>query len=208
MPKKLWRLARDEEGQNIVEFALLLPLLMYILLGIIQFGFIFAAYLTLNNAVREGARWGSIYIYDNNLGGTGLTKSANDTARNNGIVDRMIASRGILNVPVRGQANGNFSTAGGGTMASTSCPSQSPAPLASGAFYYGTSTAPDVTICFALPSDGSVIDSDPRRGEWMDVEVWYHQQVFIPLLQQFLPSDPVKGAQFIRIPARITVVVN
>ncbi len=202
MPKKFAALVRDEDGQNIVEFALLLPLLMYILLGIIQFGFIFAGYLTLNNAVREGARWGTVYVYDNNL-----TNTQNDTTRNNGIVDRMIASRGILSMPARGTSTANFSTATTNTYAVGSCPMQSPTPVL-GWYYGASSTNPDVTICYADPTGVTV--NDPRRGYYMDVEVWYHQQVFIPLLDQFLPNDPTKtpSSQWIRIPARITVVIN
>src|SRR6266542_3861977 len=80
-----------DEGQNLVEFALLLPILMYILMGIMQFGLIFAVYLTLNNAVREGARWASIYVYDNND-----TQANNDTARNDGFLDRLVDAKGVL----------------------------------------------------------------------------------------------------------------
>jgi Flp pilus assembly protein TadG len=47
---------RGESGQALVEFALVLPALMAILLGIIQFGVVFKDYLTLTDAVREGAR--------------------------------------------------------------------------------------------------------------------------------------------------------
>lgn len=207
MPKKLAALVHDEDGQNIVEFALLLPLLMYILMGIIQFGFIFAAYLTINNAVREGARWGTIYIYDNNLTGAATTKLANDNARNNGVVDRIVASRGILAIAPRGTNGTNLDSSNYSAMGSpsTSCPATTPSAIAG--WYYGNSVNPDITICYSLPSS-SVLDTDTRRGEYMDVEVWYHQQVFIPLLDQFLPNDPVKGAQWIRIPARITVVIN
>ena len=199
MSLKLATLVRDEEGQNIVEFALLLPVLMYLLMGIIQFGFIFAAYLTLNNAVREGARWGSVYIYDNNS-----TLAVNDTARNNGIVDRIIASRGILSMASRGSSTPNFSTNGTGTLASASCPSLGTTFLTG--TYYGNATYPDVSVCYSYPS--GVTPNDPRRGEYLDVETWYHQQVFIPLLDQFLPNDPQKGAQWIRLPGRITVVIN
>lgn len=39
-----------------VEFVLVLPALMMILLGIVQFGVVFKEYLTLTDAVREGAR--------------------------------------------------------------------------------------------------------------------------------------------------------
>ena len=197
--RKLTALARDEEGQNLVEFALLLPILMYVLMGIIQFGFIFAAYLTLNNSVREGARWGSIYVYDNSS-----TAAANDRLRNEGMVDRLIASRGILAMAARGSSTSNFSTAGSGSLAAASCPEQTPAPNAG--FYYGTAANSDVTICYAIPT--GVTANDPRRGYYLDIETWYHLQVFIPLLDQFLPNDPVKGAQWIRLPARITVVVN
>jgi hypothetical protein len=193
----------DEEGQNLVEFALLLPILLYILMGIIQFGLIFAVYVTINNSVREAARWGSIYVYD----GT-VTNTNNDTARNNGIVDRIYQSRGILSIPVRGAASANFSTVATGALALTSCSSQIPAPETGLAWWYGAAGGanPDVTICYSRPA--GVAQNDPRRGYYLEVETWYHLQVFIPLLQQFLPDDPVKGAPWIRLPGRITVVVN
>lgn len=47
---------RGESGQALAEFALVLPALMAILIGIIQFGAVFKNYLTLTDAVREGAR--------------------------------------------------------------------------------------------------------------------------------------------------------
>ena len=177
---------------------------MYILMGIIQFGFIFAAYLTLNNAVREGARWGSIYIYDNTI-----TPAQNDVARDNGIVDRVIESRGILAMAARGSGTTTFSTASTGSLASpwSGCPD--PASTASGYWYGPSVTYPDVTICYSIPT--GVGTNDPRRGYYLDVETWYHTTVWVPLLDQFLPNDPSKGAsatQWIRLPGRITVVVN
>mgnify|MGYP002260725590 CR=1 FL=1 len=39
-----------------VEFAIVLPVLLLIVLGIIQFGFIFNSYVTITNATREAAR--------------------------------------------------------------------------------------------------------------------------------------------------------
>src|SRR3712207_3323787 len=47
---------RNEKGQSVAEFALVLPLLMLVLLGIVQFGMVFKQYITLTDAVREGAR--------------------------------------------------------------------------------------------------------------------------------------------------------
>jgi Flp pilus assembly protein TadG len=50
------RLIRDQRGQSIAEFALVLPLLMLILLAILQFGVLFRDYLAVTDAVRAGAR--------------------------------------------------------------------------------------------------------------------------------------------------------
>ncbi len=52
---KLWR--QREDGQAMVEFALILPIFLLILCGIIDFGWLFYNQLTLNNACREGARY-------------------------------------------------------------------------------------------------------------------------------------------------------
>jgi Flp pilus assembly protein TadG len=44
-----------------VEFALTLPLLALMLFGIIQYGFLFAAYITVRNASAVGARYYAIH---------------------------------------------------------------------------------------------------------------------------------------------------
>ena len=52
---------RHEKGASAVEFALVLPLLLLILFGIIEFGFIFYDKAIVTNASREGARRGIVY---------------------------------------------------------------------------------------------------------------------------------------------------
>jgi hypothetical protein len=47
---------RRNRGQGFVEFALILPVLLLIMLGIIEFGYVFTAYSGMFNAAREGAR--------------------------------------------------------------------------------------------------------------------------------------------------------
>ena len=47
---------RAERGQAAVEFALVLPLLIVLLLGIVEFGVAFSHYVTLTDATRVGAR--------------------------------------------------------------------------------------------------------------------------------------------------------
>ena len=47
---------RDEHGQSMTEFAVILPILVVLLFGIVQFGILFNNYVTLTDAVRAGAR--------------------------------------------------------------------------------------------------------------------------------------------------------
>jgi uncharacterized repeat protein (TIGR01451 family) len=49
---------RRSRGQGFVEFALILPFLLLLMLGIVEFGYVFAAYSGLFNAAREGVRYG------------------------------------------------------------------------------------------------------------------------------------------------------
>jgi hypothetical protein len=48
-----------ERGQGLVEFALVLPLFMVLLLGVLEFGTAFRHHLSLEYATREGARSGA-----------------------------------------------------------------------------------------------------------------------------------------------------
>src|SRR5579875_1955421 len=55
--QRLWRrMLADERGQNLVEFALVLPALLAVLTGIFSFGVIFNQYEILTNAASSGAR--------------------------------------------------------------------------------------------------------------------------------------------------------
>lgn len=51
------KVLRNKRGQALVEFALILPLLMLILLGIVEFALILSNQLILENAAREGSRY-------------------------------------------------------------------------------------------------------------------------------------------------------
>jgi hypothetical protein len=48
-----------ERGQGLVEFAMIVPVFMLILLGLLELGFAFDHVLTLSYATREGARTGA-----------------------------------------------------------------------------------------------------------------------------------------------------
>ena len=47
-------------GQNLAEFALLLPLLLTLVLGTLDIGRAFYTYVSLTNAAREAARYGAL----------------------------------------------------------------------------------------------------------------------------------------------------
>jgi Flp pilus assembly protein TadG len=47
---------RSERGAELVEFAIVLPVLLLITMGIVDFGFMFQRYVVLTNAAMEGAR--------------------------------------------------------------------------------------------------------------------------------------------------------
>lgn len=53
---RLYKFKNNENGQTLVEFALILPILLLLVMGIIQFGIIFSAQIGITNAAREGAR--------------------------------------------------------------------------------------------------------------------------------------------------------
>lgn len=78
-------------GQSLVEFSLILLPLFIILLGIIQFGFVFNAYVTMTNAAREGTSVGTIYVYD-----ASKSKAQNDALRNDSIKTALLASMNLL----------------------------------------------------------------------------------------------------------------
>ncbi len=73
--QRFQRAAAAEGGQSLVEFALLLPLLLLILLGTIQFGIVLENYLAVVDAAHVGDRVAS-------LGGTcgQVTTAARQTA--------------------------------------------------------------------------------------------------------------------------------
>ncbi|HEU0244522.1 MAG TPA: TadE family protein [Candidatus Limnocylindrales bacterium] len=176
---RILRVGRREEGQSLVEFALILTPLLFLLLGIVQFGFIFQAYITLSSATREAARDATVYVYD-----TTLTKAQNDTARNNIAKSSLLAAFNGLAKTSPNFVNGSSwtTTSGTGTV---------------------TSTNGDMTVTYVLPS--TVTDSDPRAGWRVSVSASYHLDIIVPIIGNLLPKD--SNGRFV-IPAAVTMVIN
>jgi len=66
MPGKRRKQIRTK-GQSIVEAALILPIIMLIFMGIIDFGLLFNNYMIIENASREGARYAAVGNSDSDV---------------------------------------------------------------------------------------------------------------------------------------------
>ena len=97
-----------------VEFAAVLLPLILILVGIIQSGFLFSAYVGISNAAREGARAGTIYEYDSAQG-----QGQNDLLRCQAI---LAAAQQAVDDGVPGAFSGTCATVNGGGDLSVTYP--------------------------------------------------------------------------------------
>jgi Flp pilus assembly protein TadG len=123
---------KSQRGQTIVEFAFILPLLVLIVIGIIDFSILFYDKAVITNASREGARQGSIFRSNGTSGAyeplpvgdnaSGITKAVNDY-----LAGRAVTFGGpTINTQVRwsttsppgswGAWNGSVPAAPGGTI--------------------------------------------------------------------------------------------
>jgi Flp pilus assembly protein TadG len=59
------KLSLSDNGVSIIEFALILPVFLLLLFGMIDFGRAYSTSITMTNAVREGARYGITNPTDN-----------------------------------------------------------------------------------------------------------------------------------------------
>lgn len=89
--------ADHERGQGLVEFSLVVPAFLLLLLGMLEFGFAFDQNLTLQYATREGARVGSALVNGGGPLGCGASQSPNAATVDNLIiaaVNRVLTSPG------------------------------------------------------------------------------------------------------------------
>ena len=56
LTKRFRRRRKGERGSELIEFALVFPMLLMVVLAIVDFGFLFQRYEVVTNAAREGAR--------------------------------------------------------------------------------------------------------------------------------------------------------
>jgi len=105
MLRKIW----SERSQSLVEFSLVIPVLMLLVLGTVDFAMGFKSYVELTNATREGAR----YAVVGNPAGVFLTDCTGSDRGN--VVSRVCKTAGLPVADMQsvtvtypnGQASGN-----------------------------------------------------------------------------------------------------
>lgn len=74
--KALGQLFNREEGQALVELALVLPILLLLIFGCVEFGRIFGTHLLINNLARDAARYGVVGHSDSEINDLIISNSA------------------------------------------------------------------------------------------------------------------------------------
>jgi TadE-like protein len=169
--------ARGPRGQALVEFAFVLIPVLLIVVAIVQFGLLFGANVSLTNAAREGARAGTIYVYDRTH-----TRAWNDAARCGAIVTAAESAFGMLdpNAP-------HFTV----TLSGGACP----APVGE------TQVNGDLTIsycdhvnapngpCPNTSDSTTTCAPDTREGCLLRVSFIYHSDIVVPFIGAVLSAD-------------------
>lgn len=190
-----WRLP-VARGQAMVEFALVLLPILLLIVGIVQFGLLFGANVTLTNAAREAAREGTIYIYDHSISANARFK--NDAQRCGDIVQAATQSFGILST-----TSPHFSA----PLTGGDCPTPTGETLVNG----------DVTVSYCdhvTTPDGDCPDTtdpdtacavDTREGCLLRVTLTYRSDIIVPFLGLLLQTDA--AGRFVQ-QASATMVIN
>jgi len=193
-PRGLAGRARERSrGQAMVEFvAVLLPVLLLVV-GIVQFGLLFAANVTLTNAAREGARSGTIYLFDRTH-----DKAWNDGHRCAVVLGAATDAFGLLS-----PTSPHFSaTTSGSSCSTTSGDTQANGDLT---ISYCADVASPSSPCPDTTDSTTTCVPDTREGCLMQVTFTYRSDIIVPFLGDILAHDS-NGRFLQRVTA--TMVVN
>jgi Flp pilus assembly protein TadG len=155
--RTFFRRLRDQSGAELIEMAMVTPILLMILAGIFDFGFLFRSWEVVTNAAREGARIGILPDYD-----CDPTAPADIQSR----VDAYMAGAGFSSpsaytVTV---ATGTVSTSGGDFTACSvrvSMFAQLPSLSIIGQFFGGAFSSVPVAAQAVMRTEGSAVAPAP-----------------------------------------------
>jgi Flp pilus assembly protein TadG len=188
------RLARSSwRGQALVELATVLVPLLLIVVAIVQFGLLFGANVTLTNAVREGARAGTIYLYDNTH-----TKAWNDAHRCGAAAQAATQAFGFLST-----SSPHFTV----SLPSGACPTPTGDGQTNGDLtiaYCDHVSTPDAP-CPDPTDPDTVCVPDTREGCLVVLTLVYRSDIVVPLIGALLNTD--LNGRFVQS-ATATMVMN
>jgi Flp pilus assembly protein TadG len=190
------RAGRATRGQAMVEFAFVLLPVLLLIVGIIQFGLLFGANVTLNNAVREGARAGTIYVYDHSISTNARYK--NDAKRCGAIVTAVTQAFGMLSPSAP-----HFSA----PLTSGECPTPTTDIGTNGdvtVSYCDHASTPDAPCPDTTDTDTACVP-DTREACLIRVTLTYRSDVIVPFIGPLIGTD-ADGRFVQRVTA--TMVVN
>lgn len=165
-------------GQALVEFAAVLLPMLLLIVGVIQFGLLFGANVTMTNAAREAARAATIYVYDNSH-----TKTWNDAERCGDAVDAARQSMGFLST-----SSPHFATSQTGTGA---CPTPSGDGQVNGDLtvsYCDHVTTPDGDCPDGTDPD-TTCSPDTREACLVRITLVYHSDIIVPFIGELIGAD-------------------
>jgi len=189
-----------ERGQALVEFAAVLLPILLVVVATIQFGLLFGANVTLTNAAREGARAGTVYLYDTSLTNA---RTTNDRNRCTEITRAVRGSFGIMSTTAP-----NFSAA-------DTCASATVSDLNGDGLndritngdivvsYCSASTTAG-TSCPSIDSAASFCTRTDPAGCMVRVQVTYRSDIIVPLIGELLSTDA--GGRFVQRAVAVMVV--
>lgn len=92
------RLRKSEDGAELIEMAIVMPLLLLLIMSIVDFGFLFQRYVVLTNAAAEGARVASLPGYT----AADVTARVNAYAVNGGVPGAVTVATQAVALPGAG----------------------------------------------------------------------------------------------------------
>ncbi|MFQ5611021.1 MAG: TadE/TadG family type IV pilus assembly protein [Anaerolineae bacterium] len=156
---------RRQQGQSLTEFALILPILLLLLLGIIEGARVIWAFITVQQAAREAARFA---VTGGPLDANGEPWTSTDQARFQAIIDEAVERSTGLNISVL--ATDSYSV--------------------TGLTYAGNFNTPSALGVAVRGQDASGyrFDYAGDPGYFVEVTVYYNVEMLDPIFQALLPG--------------------
>ncbi len=192
------QILRRKSGQSLVEFSLVLPFLILLLLGMAEVGTAFYDYIIIGNANREGVRLSSRGRFNeanviNRIVAAGGRREVNGEMKNNLQLSGADANCGLILTTISIDPDGTYDIGDAvvtGTIALSGTvrailPSDSRLVPANYINFHS-----DITVKINTLRDNS--DFDPNRNDIVVIETFFaHDLLFVPFLDLLRLPDPM-----------------